>query len=125
MSDNNITVDIISETRLDKLATMEKIRLILDRVKEDKIVVLQGNLEPEEQSQLVQTTMSEISSDDPDGFKGLEIETQNQEEQESGGLFSRITGNNKNTSAPLTIIGPANRVEAVNDQDIMSAIIER
>ena len=45
-----VQIDLISADRLEKMTTMEKIRLILDDVIEGNIVVLEKGLTPDEQS---------------------------------------------------------------------------
>ena len=68
-----IQIDLISSQKMDELTTMEKIRMILDGVRSDKIVILETGLSPDEESKLIEVTMSEIN---PDGFTGIEIETE-------------------------------------------------
>lgn len=122
MSDKtNIQVDFIGTDRLDELGTMEKVRLIIDKVKDNKIIVLEEGLTSDEQGTLVESTMTEISQE-KDGFSGLEIETKRRETGSSG-LFSRFTSSND--GEPLMIIGPANKLQTIDDNDTMSAIIKQ
>ena len=67
-----VRIDLISEERLAQMPSMEKIRLILDNVREGTIVILESGLTPDEQSVLIEMTMQEIL---PDGFSGIEIES--------------------------------------------------
>jgi hypothetical protein len=114
-----IQIDLISEERLSSLTSMEKIRLILDGVKQGNIVVLEKGLAPEEASRLIEVTMMEIS---PDGFSGIEMETYPAKEGGEGlaGILSRIVG--KRAGARLTVIGPANQLRMIRkDKDLISA----
>jgi len=116
-----IQIDLISEERLARLTPMEKIRLILDGVKQGNIVVLEKGLAPEEASRLIEVTMMEIS---PDGFSGIEMETYPAKEGGEGlaGFLSRISG--KRPGARLTVIGPANQLRMIRkDKDLISAWI--
>jgi len=113
-----IQIDLISEDRLARLTPMEKIRLILDDVKQGNIVVLEKGLAPEEASRLIEVTMMEIA---PDGFSGIEMETYPAREGEGiSGIFSRIVG--KKAGSRLTVIGPANQLRMIRkDKDLISA----
>jgi hypothetical protein len=119
-SDEGVQIDLISAERMDGLRTMEKIRLILDGVHEDNIVILETGLNPAEESKLIEVTMSEIS---PDGFTGIEIETYPSAGEDSG-LLGRIMG--KKQDSKLTVIGPANRIETLHkDENFISTLVTR
>ena len=121
-SDDGIQIDLISGERMDELATMEKIRMILDGVHDGNIVILEEGLTPDEESKLIETTMAEIN---PDGFNGIEIETYPKSETRESSLLGRIMGNNE-TTAKLTVIGPANRIETLHkDETLISALVSR
>jgi hypothetical protein len=51
---------------------MEKISMIVDRVKNGDLVVIEGGLTPEEEAELIETTMREI---DVENFMGIDIYT--------------------------------------------------
>lgn len=116
-----VQIDLISEERLSRLTSMEKIRLILDGVKEGNIVVLEKGLAPEETTKLIELTMREIT---PDGFTGIEMETYPVEEKEGGivSLVSRLL--RKKNRSRLTVIGPANQLKTIRkEKDLISAWI--
>jgi len=114
-----VQLDLISEERLSRMTSMEKIRLILDEVMEGNIVVLERGLAPEESSKLIEMTMMEIS---PDGFSGIEMETY-PGKSTSGGIFARIFGKQQ-PLARLTVIGPANQLKLLRkEKDLLSAWI--
>ena len=118
---DGIQIDMISAERMDNLRTMEKIRLILDGVHDGNIVILEQGLEPEEESKLIEVTMSEIN---PDGFTGIEIETYPNGKAGDSGLLGRLMG--KQQSNKLTVIGPANRIETLHkDESLISTLITR
>ena len=119
---DGIQIDLISGERMNELATMEKIRMILDGVHDGNIVILEEGLTPDEESKLIETTMAEIN---PDGFNGIEIETYPKSETRESSLLGRIMGNNE-TTAKLTVIGPANRIETLHkDETLISALVSR
>lgn len=112
-----VQIDLISAERLDRLTSMEKIRLILDDVMEGNIVILEKGLAPEEQSKLIEITMREIS---PDGFSGIEMETYPIKDVQ-GGFLSKLLGG-KRSESRLTVIGPANQLKTLKkEKDLISA----
>jgi hypothetical protein len=118
---DGIQLDMISAERIDGMRTMEKIRLILDGVHDGNIVILEKGLEPEEESKLIEVTMSEIN---PDGFTGIEIETHPGDGNGDNGLLGRIMGREK--SNKLTVIGPANQIETLHkDETLISTLVTR
>jgi len=120
-TDDGVQIDLISGARMEGLTGMEKIRLILDGVREGNIVVLEEGLSPDEESKLIEVTMTEIS---PDEFNGIEIETYPQSGGTKQGLIDRLIG----TQSPkkLTVIGPANQIETLHkDENLISALVSR
>ncbi len=114
-----VQIDLISGERMASKATMEKIRMILDGVHEGNIVILEDGLSPDEESRLIEVTMSEIS---PDEFSGIEIETYPRSGAEASGILNRIIG--RDSSSKLTVIGPANRIETLHkDETLIKALV--
>jgi hypothetical protein len=120
--DDGVRVDMISGARMEGLTSMEKIRLILDGVREGNIVILEEGLTPDEESKLIEVTMTEIS---PDEFSGIEIETYPKSSSSSAGLFDRLMGKEEEAQK-LTVIGPANQIETLHkDENLISALVSR
>ena len=119
--DDGVRIDLISGERLDGLATMEKIRLILDGVRDGNIVILEEGLSPDEESRLIEVTMTEIS---PDEFSGIEIETYPTSQAADTGFLGRLMG--KQSPQKLTVIGPANQIQTLHkDENLISALVSR
>ena len=119
--EDGVQIDLISGERMEGKTSMEKIRLILDGVHDGNIVVLERGLSPDEESKLIEVTMSEIN---PDGFSGIEIESFPRSETNDGGFLNRLMG--KNSSSKLTVIGPANQIKSLHKDDtLISALISR
>ena len=119
---DGIQIDLISGERMSEMATMEKIRMILDGVHDGNIVILEEGLTPDEESKLIETTMAEIN---PDGFNGIEIETYPKSDTKESSLLGRIMGSDE-SEAKLTVIGPANRIETLHkDETLISALVSR
>lgn len=110
-TENGVQLELVSREKLSSMGQMEKIRFILDRIKENTVVVLEDGLSPEEEGALVERTMHEINDD----FTGIEIESYSRDEQSSG-LMSKIL-NRDNSENRLTVIGPANKMETIHKDD--------
>jgi hypothetical protein len=85
---------------------MEKIRLILDKVKTGRIVVLESGLSPDEEVRLIEMTMTEIRVDE---FSGIEIESY--PVRKEGSLLYKIFG--RSIKGRMTVIGPANQLRTI------------
>jgi hypothetical protein len=111
-----VQLNLISKDKLEKMPSMEKLRMILDEVKAGSIVVLESGLTPEEEVKLIELTMLEI---DHENFIGIEVESY---PQKSGKFFlNKLFGKSKRR---LTVIGPANRLKTLHRQeDLITALV--
>ncbi len=119
-SDDGVQVDLIGGERMAGKTSMEKIRMILDGVRDGNIVILEEGLSPDEESKLIEVTMTEIS---PDEFSGIEIETYPRSKTSDSGFLGRLMGR-ESSGSKLTVIGPANQIETLHkDENLISALI--
>ncbi|SEH50722.1 hypothetical protein SAMN05192561_103266 [Halopenitus malekzadehii] len=119
--DDGVRIDLISGARMEGLTSMEKIRLILDGVRDGNIVILEEGLAPDEESKLIEVTMTEIS---PDEFTGIEIETYPKSDAGDQTLLDRLMG--RESAQKLTVIGPANQLQTLHkDETLISALVSR
>ena len=107
-----ITLQIVPYNELSDLSSLGRIRKLLNIAKENKIVLLQGRLTKEEETELIKITMEEINKD----FKGIELAViEDNKENNHGldvlrdGIAKVLLGNRQG----LTIIGPANVVKEI------------
>ncbi len=107
-----VTLQFISYTEIEDLTAIGRIRKLLNIAKQDKIVLLQGRLKQDEETELIKATMEEINKD----FKGIELAVINPAQANLSGfnkfkndMFSMLLGDRSG----LTIIGPANVVKAI------------
>ena len=118
---DGVQIDLISGERMDGMASMEKIRMILDGVRDGNIVILEEGLSPDEESKLIEVTMTEIS---PDEFNGIEIETYPRSETADASFLDRLMG--KESTRKLTVIGPANQIETLHkDETLIQTLVSR
>jgi len=118
MSMQGFQMDLVSEHRLSEMSPVEKVRFIIDEVKNGKILVLEKGLSPEEEASLIEMTMTLI---EPDGFSGIEMESYPSEVDTS--FLGKIL--KKNTlKSRLTVIGPADQLKTLRrDRNMISALI--
>ncbi len=108
-----LTLQFISNEELKNLSSYAKLQKILNFVKEDKIVVLEGKLKKEEEVELIRLTMEEVSED----FKGIELQVWDSSKKERS-FFENLRLKLASILVPdftggFTIIGPANIVKEI------------
>ncbi|MBT3865675.1 DUF2073 domain-containing protein [Candidatus Woesearchaeota archaeon] len=107
-----LTLQFVPYGEIENLSSKNRIEKLLDIVKQDKIVLLQGRLKPEEETMLIMETMAQINKK----FRGVEICTIYPEENNLQ-FFNKIKkemvkfliGNRDG----VTIIGPSTVVKEV------------
>ena len=111
-SKQNLRIHFMPYSEISQLDLVEKIRKIMGLVLDNQIVILQGKLKPEEETRLIENSMTLIGN--IEGFQGIEIATLSGE-AEYVGIFKKIkSGIIKilvGEKDALTIIGPASIVK--------------
>ena len=108
-----LTFQIIPYGEISGLSSVGRIRKLLTLAKQDKIVLLQGRLDKEEEAELIKATMEEINKE----FKGIELAVM--DSLDNGALtgFDRLKGGVANmllgNRGGLTLVGPANIIKKV------------
>ncbi|MEE9525472.1 MAG: DUF2073 domain-containing protein [Candidatus Woesearchaeota archaeon] len=99
-------------SEIEGLSSVGRIRKLLNIAKENKIVLLQGRLKKEEETELIKATMEEISKD----FKGIELAVIDPSVADVSGvrkmrnaIFGMLLGDRQG----MTIIGPASVVKEI------------
>ncbi len=107
-----LTLQFVPYLEIESLSSLGRIRKLLNSVKEEKIVLLEGRLKKEEETELIKTTMEEINSE----FKGIELAVI-YPQAENMMLFKKIRQQFINIllgdRQGLTIIGPASIVKEI------------
>jgi len=106
-----VQIDMISEDMISNMTSYEKIRLILDDVRQGSVVVLEKGLSAEEQGNLLEATMMEIT---PGGFAGIEIETYPGGKDKTS-VFQKLFGKKTNASR-LMVIGPVDQLKMLTKE---------
>lgn len=107
-----LTLHFIPYSEISKLDVVERIKKLLKIILDNKVVILQGRLKPEEESRLIEDTMIMVGN--IKGFRGVELAviSQNSEnrslfEKMKFGIAKALVGHQD----ALTIIGPASIVK--------------
>ncbi len=107
-----LTLQFVPYSDIEELNSQERVNKLLDLVKEEKIVLMQGRLRPEEETLLIQQTMQEIKDD----FTGIELCTIFPEEKDlqlfkriKKGMVQALVGNRDG----ITLVGPASIVKEI------------
>ena len=100
-------------SEISKLETVERIKKLLRIILDNKVIILQGRLKPEEESRLIEDTMIMIGN--IKGFKGVELAVishdsdtnKNIMDKVKFGLAKALVGQQD----AITVIGPASIVK--------------
>ncbi|MBN1377309.1 DUF2073 domain-containing protein [Candidatus Woesearchaeota archaeon] len=107
-----LTIQFVPYEEIAKLSSKERIRKLLEIVKEEKIILLEGRLKSDEKSELIAKTMEEINKK----FRGVEIDEWAFTDRDEDWikkirhfLVNVLLGSRKG----LTIIGPASIIKEI------------
>jgi hypothetical protein len=110
--DKMLTLHFIQYTEIEDLGSARRVKKILDIAKENKIVLLEGRLKKEEETDLIAITMEEIDAK----FKGIELAVINPKKKDiaffkkvKGKVVDMLLGDRQG----FTIIGPATVVKQI------------
>ena len=108
-----LKIQFIPYSEIEQLAPDARVNKLLRISKENKIVVMEGRLKPEEETLLIQRTMESISKN----FKGIELCTiypdKNKKQDISKALKDIMARFLLGDREGLTIIGPANIIKDI------------
>ena len=110
----NLTIYFMPYSEIAHENSIGRIKKILGVILQNKIIILQGRLKPEEEAKLIENTMTLIGN--IKGFQGVEIATISGE-GENKTLFEQVRYNIARILVgeqdAITIIGPANIVKEI------------
>ncbi len=107
-----VTFKFVPYHEVEALSSVKRVNKLLKIVKEDKIVIMEGRLKKQEEADLIEITMEEISPK----FKGIELsviypdkDKQDALQRIKGAFADVLLGDRQG----LTIIGPASIVKKI------------
>lgn len=107
-----LTLQFIPYNDIQYLTPERRIKKLITIVKDNKIVLMQGRLGPEEETTLIERTMEQIKRSN---FKGIEICTIHPESDSNlvNKLKSKLANLLLGNREGLTIIGPATVIKEI------------
>ncbi len=109
---DGLTLQFMPYSEISGLDTVERIKKLLKIILNNKVLILQGRLEPDEETRLIENTMIMIGN--IKGFKGVELAVISQDSENRNffqkmkfGIARVLVGQQDS----LTIIGPATIVK--------------
>ena len=107
-----LTLQYIPHHEFSSLSAENKLKHIIKAMKDDKILLIEGRLNPMEESELIKRTMQAISKN----FKGIEIASIEYDFKDAA-FFDKVKKDIANfllrRRSGLTIIGPATIVKEI------------
>jgi len=107
-----VTFQFVPFADIDTLTSAKRVNKLLNIVKDDKIVIMEGRLKKQEEADLIEITMEEITR----RFKGIEISVIYPDKAKykgmkkmKAGFVNMLLGDRQG----LTIIGPASIVRKI------------
>ncbi|MBA3043788.1 MAG: DUF2073 domain-containing protein [Candidatus Thermoplasmatota archaeon] len=116
--ENGVKINLISQQKLNEFTSPDRIKFILEEVKNGTVLVLEKGLTPVEEIRLIEQTMTEI---DQDTFIGVEIERYADDIKTN--WLNRILRRTSRTSR-MAVIGPAHLLKTIHkDNKVIQAMI--
>ena len=111
------SIHLISQEKMESMATEERIRFILDEVEAGKVLILERGLTPQEEARLIEQTMREVEQDK---FIGIEMQSYG---MEHGNFIQRVV--NGGPRPRMAVIGPADllRLVSKDNEQIVTKLI--
>ncbi len=107
-----LVLQFVPYSEIEELGPARRVNKLLDIAKQNKIVLLEGRLKKEEEKDLIEITMEEVSNK----FKGIELAVINPQKKDQGilkgvksGMINLLLGDRQG----FTIIGPATIVKQI------------
>ena len=108
-----LTLQFIPYSEIENLSSAKRIKKLMDIVKKDKIVLLEGRLKREEEKDLIEITMEEID----EHFKGIELTVMYPDKKKDDNVLQNVKRSVLNIllgdRQGFTIIGPATIVKEI------------
>ena len=111
-----LTLQFIPYSEIEHLSSNSRIQKILNIIKEEAIVLLEGRLKKNEETDLIKRTMEEIGENEDYNFKGIELSVIQPCQKNSDFLRSlRVKFINMllGDRQGLTVMGPASLVREI------------
>jgi hypothetical protein len=114
MTDDGVTIEFLSRERLSEDDFNDKLDVVLDKVKNNAVLVLEESWTPREKRELIQNSMQEVDDDFPGvEFMGLESEDSKLDRAKRM-LYQKVL--NEEYRRGLTIVGNSRVMEKIKEE---------
>ena len=113
-----ITIQFIPYSEIAYLSSFRRVKKLVDLAVENKILLIQGKLAPEEEADLIEETMKHIGKSRSSRFRGIELATFSPKTKELPFFTSvreKIATSLFGERDIITIIGPATVVREIKN----------
>ncbi|MCX6695503.1 MAG: DUF2073 domain-containing protein [Candidatus Altiarchaeota archaeon] len=107
---SEIEIEFISSDVLRGMDLEGKLKYILENVKDNKILVIEEGMWPQEEAALIEETMKQVNKK----FHGIEVSTLREKTEE--GLREKVIRMLGGSTGGLTVIGPSKLVRKVKKE---------
>ncbi|MFB6143748.1 MAG: DUF2073 domain-containing protein [Candidatus Nanohaloarchaea archaeon] len=114
MADEGVTIEFLSSEKLNEGSFEDKLELVLDKVKEDAVLVLEEAWTPDEKRELIKTSMEEIDDDFP-GVEFMGLESSGSKVQRAKNLLYKHVLQ-EDYRRGLTIVGNSRVMEKIKEE---------
>jgi hypothetical protein len=107
-----LTLQFVPYNDIASIGSARRVKKLIDIVKQNKIVLLEGRLKKEEETDLIEIAMEEINNK----FKGIELAVINPENKDHGlfkGMRSGFLNIMLGDRQGFTVIGPATIIKEI------------
>ncbi|UZE93986.1 MAG: DUF2073 domain-containing protein [Candidatus Pacearchaeota archaeon] len=115
-SDKGITIQFIPYSEIAYLTSFRRVKKLVDLAVENKILLVQGKLAPEEEVDLIEETMKHIVKSKKSKFRGIELATFSPRSKELPFFTSmkeKLATSLFGDRDVITVIGPATIVREI------------
>lgn len=114
MGEDGVTIEFLSKEKLDTNGFNEKLNFVLEKVKDDAVLVLSEAWTPEEKRELIQTSMEEIDDNFPGvEFMGLDSSSSKLEKAREI-VYSKVL--KEEYRSGITIVGNSRVMEKIKEE---------
>lgn len=114
MGEDGVTIEFLSRTKLQEKSFDEKVEAVIDRVKDNAVLVLEEGWSHEEERRLIQNAMDEIDEDFP-GIEFLGLNDSESRFRRAKKMFYEKVLNEKYRGG-ITIVGNSRVMEKVKKE---------
>ncbi|MFQ3275488.1 MAG: hypothetical protein ACI9LV_000691 [Candidatus Nanohaloarchaea archaeon] len=114
MGEDGVTIEFLSKEKLNSVEFEEKLELVLEKVKDNAVLVLEESWAPGEKRELIKTSMEEVDDDFPGvEFMGLNSENTRLEKARNF-VYDKFL--NEDYRRGITIVGNSRVMEKIKEE---------